>query len=214
MQRSAFLEGEGDAWFHRNLSTVSTSLADGKDPVMRIIESIRDPAPQAVLEVGCGSGHRAAAIAALTGAEVSGLDPSGQAVEHARSLGVVAQVGTADALPFATAQFDVVLFGFCLYLCDREDLFRIAAEADRVLKSSGWVIIHDFFSPRLVRRPYHHRPGLWSFKMDYRTLFDWHPLYTCLSHQVLHHVDHTLTDDIQDWTAVSLLRKCPVHDPS
>ena len=43
--------------------------------------------------------------------------------------------------------------------------------------------------------------------MDYRTLFSWHPSYTCLTHQVRHHVDQTYTDDSQEWVALSVYEK-------
>ncbi len=151
-------------------------------------------------------------IAERTGSKVYGVDPSEMAVAYARTLGVDARVGTAEALPFETDLFDVVLFGFCLYLCDRDDLFRIAGEADRVLGPQGWIVIHDFYSPAPIRRPYHHRSGLWSYKMDYRRMFDWHPDYSCLAHDVLHHVNQQFTDDESEWTAVSVMRKCQPRD--
>ena len=46
-------------------------------------------------------------------------------------------MGTADKLPFEDQSVDILVYGFCLYLCDREDMFNIAAEANRVIKSSG-----------------------------------------------------------------------------
>ena len=54
--------------------------------------------------------------------------------------------GAADQLYFESQTFDFVVFGFCLYLCDRDDLFEIAKEAHRVLKPTGWLVIHDFFA--------------------------------------------------------------------
>jgi SAM-dependent methyltransferase len=211
-QRDAFLRGEGDAWFLRNSAAVSRGVSDDDRIVatLRHISTISEI--RRVLEVGCGAGQRSAAIAAASTAKVSGIDPSVAAVSHARKLGVDAQVGTADALPFAAGEFDVVIFGFCLYLCDRDDLFRIAAEAHRVLATPGWLVIHDFFSISPVTRPYHHKEGLWSFKMDYRRLFDWHPSYVCLSHEVYHHLSDKPTDDAHEWVSVSLLRKLSGHD--
>lgn len=88
----------------------------------------------------------------------------------------------------------------------------LPAEADRVLARSGWVVIHDFFTTEPQRRPYHHVPGLWSFKMDYRRLFDWHPNYVCKSHRVIHHVSGEHTDELQEWVAVSVLRKFSADD--
>lgn len=211
-QRQAFLEGEGDAWFQRNIASVSSKDTEAKDPVLGMFESFPDIQFGHILEVGCGAGQRGAAIAERTGAVVHGIDPSAKAVAHARSLGVDAHVGTADALPFETGMFDLVLFGFCLYLCDRDDLFRIAGEADRVLGPQGWIIVHDFFSPAPIRRPYRHRSGLYSYKMDYRRLFDWHPDYVCLSHHVVHHNSQEFTDEVGEWTATSVLRKCQHRD--
>ena len=101
----------------------------------------------------------------------------------------------------------MVIFGFCLYLFDREYLFNIAGEADRVLNENAWLIIHDFYSERPVHNPYHHREGLYSYKMDYRKLFDWHPAYTCFSHLIQHHQKPVFTDSSDDWVATSLLRK-------
>jgi ubiquinone/menaquinone biosynthesis C-methylase UbiE len=136
-----------------------------------------------------------------------GIDPSERAVEHAVRRGVVAERGTAERLPFDDAQFDIVIFGFCLYLCDREDLFRIAYEADRVLRNPGWLVILDFYSPTPFRRDYHHRSGVFSYKMDYQTLFAWHPGYTSYSHKVHHHAQGGYTDDPTEWAATSVLRK-------
>jgi hypothetical protein len=76
----------------------------------------------------------------------------------------------------------------------------------------GWLLIHDFFTPGHEARPYHHRQGVLSFKMDYRRLFDWHPYYVCRSHDVHHHDTGALTDDVPEWVAVSVLRKTVSHE--
>ena len=110
-------------------------------------------------------------------------------------------------MPFGSDSFDIVIFGFCLYLCDREDLFRIAQEADRVLKKKSWLIINDFFSQTPTSSNYRHKAGLYSFKMDYRKLFDWHPAYTCFTHQLDHHNQSGFTDDTKEWVSTSVLRK-------
>jgi len=104
--------------------------------------------------------------------------------------------------------FDVVIFWFCLYLCDRKDLFIIAQEADRVLRKSSWLVINDFFSITPVRPDYHHKKGAYSFKMDYRKLFDWHRAYTCYSYRLYDHNNHSeFTDDKQEWVSISGLKK-------
>lgn len=160
-----------------------------------------------VLEVGCGEGTRLAWLKNNLNAHCYGIEPSAQAVAAACAKGINVQQGTADILPFDSQSFDIVIFGFCLYLCDREDLFRIASEADRVLRTLGWLMIMDFYSPVPQARTYHHRPGVQSYKMDYCSLFTWHPDYACMTHKVRHHGEANYTDTPDEWVAISVLRK-------
>ena len=208
-QKEIFLQSEGDAWFTRNQQGVAMRKLPDDDVLLR---EILDFCPEKtgglkVLEVGCGDGTRLAWLKNNLNADCYGIEPSAQAVAAARAKGINALQGTADMLPFDNQSFDIVIFGFCLYLCDREDLFRIASEADRVLRSPGWLMIMDFFSPIPRARTYHHRPGVLSYKMDYRTLFTWHPDYECMTHKIRHHGEESYTDDPEKWVAVSVLRK-------
>ena len=75
-----------------------------------------------------------------------GIDPSKKAIKIAQELGINAKVGTAEKLPFIDKEFDLIIFGFCLYLCDTNDLFKIAYEANRVSKVESWISIIDFWS--------------------------------------------------------------------
>ncbi len=210
-QKKIFLGGEADAWFERNHQALQTRVFDLSDPVIESVSNISKQSEYAgglkILEIGCGEANRLAWLAEHLGADVYGLEPSSKAVELAVKKGVHAEHGSADHLPFESGSFDVVIFGFCLYLCDREDLFRIAQEADRVLKKKSWLVINDFFSPTPVSSDYHHKQGVHSFKMDYRKLFDWHPAYTCYSHQLDDHDQRGFTDDTQEWVSTSVLRK-------
>lgn len=128
-------------------------------------------------------------------------------VEEARKKGVRAERGTADQLPFEAESFDIVIFGFCLYLCDREDLFQIVQETDRALKKEAWPVVGGFFSATPTKLAYHHKKGIYSFKMDCRKIFEWHPAYTCYSHKLNHHEKTEFTDVSQEWVAMSVLRK-------
>jgi len=208
-QKTTFLAHEGDAWFERNLAAVQRCPLPEGDQVLADLLLVKDHLPpgSAVLEVGCGPAVRLAWLADHWGFKCHGIDPSKKAVSHARHLGIDARVGTADRLPFQDASFELVIFGFCLYVCDREDLFRVAAEADRVLANPGWLVIQDFFSPVPVRRSYDHAPGLFSHKMDYASLFGWHPDYTVFAHRVTHHHEGIYTDDPGEWVSTTVLRK-------
>ena len=202
-QKDIFLESEADAWFERNQEAVARQDF-ARDPICRaLLELVGSALGQpslSILEVGCGSGLRLQWLAEHLGARVAGIEPSGKGVAEACARGVDARRGTAEALPWGDASFDVVLFGFCLYLCDPTDLFRIAAEADRVLKPRSWLVLHDFFAAGHVRRLYHHNPAVMSSKMDYRRLFDWHPAYTCYAHRLVAHGERGFSDDPQEWS--------------
>lgn len=212
MQKIIFLNEEGDAWFQRNHEVVQNRSTDRDDPVVDAINKLLPSVPNSgngarLLEIGCGEGKRLAWLAQNLLIDCHGVEPSALAVAAAKDAGVKAVRGTADVLRYERGMFDIVVFGFCLYLCDREDLFKIAQECDRVLKPEGWVVIQDFFAPTPIRRAYHHREGVFTYKMDYRKLFDWHPAYTCFAHELSHHASHEFTDDPQEWIALSVLRK-------
>jgi ubiquinone/menaquinone biosynthesis C-methylase UbiE len=84
---------------------------------------------------------------------------------------------TAERLPFARASFELVILGFCLYLVDREDLFAVAAEVERVLAPRGHVVVFDFLPDAPHKRRYAHAEGAFSFKMDHAQMFAWNPAY-------------------------------------
>ena len=181
-QKEVFLNGEGDAWCLRNAETVAR-INYANDPVVRAFKHI--------------------VSSPLCVPDRSGVST----LEIGCGEGVKAFQGTADSLQFPDNSFDIVIFGFCLYLCDRNDLFEIAREADRVLKPQGWLVINDFFSEVPIKRDYHHKPGMYSYKMDYRQLFTWHPYYTCFSHLVTSHGSWATTDEKQEWVSTSIIRK-------
>lgn len=212
-QKDIFLESEADAWFERNHRAINERDFATEDSVTQAIAVIIR-LPQYVergrikiLEVGCGEGCRLEWIARNLNADVFGIEPSAKAVGEAAGRGIKAQRGTADKLPYEDGVFDILIYGFCLYLCDREDLFRIASEANRVLKPDSWIVINDFFAPTPIKRGYRHRLGVYSYKMDYRKLFDWHPAFTCYAHRLSRHGLDSFTDDPQEWVATSVMRK-------
>jgi SAM-dependent methyltransferase len=193
-QRTIFLGGEGNAWYDRNHAAITKTHDEALhtpsvDPVLRAIHATK---PASVLEIGASNGWRLDVMRELWGCTVCGVEPSADAVAAAYP-DVDMCVGTADALPFDAASFDCVVFGFCLYLCDRADLPTIVSEADRVLKAGGLLVVYDFAPAIPATRDYHHRPGVTSFKCDHSTLWDG---YARVSREDLH-----------DECAVTVLRK-------
>lgn len=167
-QKDIFLLSEGNAYFHRNKNKYKTP-----DPVLDAISALKLK-PRSVLEIGCGDGWR---LGQLKGSSCFGIDPSLDATNYGtKKYGAHLMRGTAENIAAMSESFDAVIFGFCLYLCDREDLFKIAAEADRVLKDRGYLFIYDF-NQESEDVPYKHRDGVVSYKMNYGRMFDWHPSY-------------------------------------
>jgi len=210
-QKQLFLESEGDAWHHRNIGALAQKDYS-EDEIARVVADLCAAKQEIngkikILEVGCGAGGRLDWLARNAGSEVCGIEPSSEAVMQAAQLGIPVSKGTADDLPFESGTIDIIIYGFCLYLCDQQDLFQIAKEADRVLKDTAWVVIRDFYSTSSLRVPYHHKEGVSSHKMDYGKLFDWHPFYTRYSHRVSHHGLGEYTDDMGEWVATTILRK-------
>lgn len=172
-QAQAFVEGEGQQWLSRN----EDKLPVKDDPVLEAIDKLLVK-PMFVLEVGCANGWRLIELRKRYGCVCEGIDP-GINVRNACFIGdfVNLKHGTAEKLNYHKGMFDAVIYGFCLYLCDPEDLFRIAAEGDRVLADGGYLIIYDFYSPYAYSKPYKHKAGLFSHKMDFSKFWLCHPAY-------------------------------------
>lgn len=192
-QSAEFLAGEGDAWFSRNKSHLSEVATDpAADPVIIWLRQQKCRSA-ATLEIGCSNGWRLTALRDLVGGRACGVEPSAAAVADGlrRDPTLDLRRGTADRIPFDDHQFDLIVFGFCLYLCDRADLFQIAAEADRVLKPGGSIVIYDFDPAGPEVTPYRHLPGLSSYRLDYVKMFDWHPAYQAIGGFVCPHPGDT-----------------------
>jgi ubiquinone/menaquinone biosynthesis C-methylase UbiE len=210
-QKSEFLSGEGNQWYARNQMALSTP-----SPIrLRLVQSLVTHLPAQgrprVLEIGCADGANLVALAALRDIEAHGVEPSSVAVQDGRQRhpGLTLQVGSADTLPYGDDYFDMVVFGFCLYLIDRGLLFRCVAEADRVLRKGGTLVILDFDPPIPTSRPYVHRQGLMSFKMDHSRLFTAHPTYVLAEKHTLNHHGWHWHSDPGERIALWLLRKDP-----
>ncbi len=177
VQKRAFISEEGDRWFERNAAALENK-AD--DVVLSAIDKI-GLRPTRVLEIGCANGWRLRHLEKL-GAECYGVEPSAKAIAESGNPNLL--VGTADSLPFLDTDFDLVIFGFCLYLVDPALHFRAVAEADRVLQDRGVIAILDFIPPTHYFNDYSHRDGLRSHKMEFSKYFLASPAYSLVHREI------------------------------
>jgi SAM-dependent methyltransferase len=107
------------------------SIWAGRDPnpVDVAFDEVVALAPGRVLEVGCGTGNFAKRLVDA-GIEVAAIDQSERMVELTGELGVHAQVGDVQDIPFPDGGFDVAVANFMLYHVT--DLDRGLAELARV----------------------------------------------------------------------------------
>lgn len=173
-QKDIFLASEGDAWFARNCDRLGE-----RDLVSGLIETA-GLVPRRALEVGCSNGWRLSRLRRKYGCQVTGVEPSIEACTAAAANGITVLNRTAASLP--PLDFDLVIYGFCLYLTDPADWFEIVAEGDNVLAHGGHLIIHDFdmtdSHPFAVK--YQHRKGLLSYHVDFARFWLAHPHYRLL----------------------------------
>lgn len=167
-QARAFLAGEAKAWLERN----KDKLPVLDDPVLRAVEGLKIT-PQNILEIGCADGWRLDILKQKYKCAITGVDPGIQIPTERDDL----YRGTASILPPFRKVFDLIIYGWCLYLCDPEDYFTIAQQGDHYLSDGGYIIIYDFYSAVPHKRTYKHKKGLYSYKMDFANLWLWNPAY-------------------------------------
>ena len=116
---------------------------DNWHELLEAIATAGELAGRRVLDVGCGTGRLAAALADR-GSRVWGIDPSEEMLTQARkAVGrrVRLKVGRAEALPFKDRWFERAVLHLVVHLLDRPVAFR---ELARVLAPGGRAVVATF----------------------------------------------------------------------
>ncbi|WP_264553423.1 class I SAM-dependent methyltransferase [Flavobacterium sp. N2038] len=212
-QKESFLAYEANAWFDRNRAIIK-KYDSNKDRVITLIDEY-NLNPKKVLEIGSSAGYRINALKSrYKECEVYGIDPSEKAIEYGRRhfSDVNFIHGTADNLEsLENHSIDIVIVGFVFYVIDRDILFKVISEIDRVLKNGGILIIVDFFSEKSLKNVYEHINEFtaFSFKQNYEEIFTSSKLYYLLDKSTWNHTEKVLdaTDNYYDKYSISLLKK-------
>jgi ubiquinone/menaquinone biosynthesis C-methylase UbiE len=198
-QTEVFLQSEADSWFERNFSQHVKKDREHDLALQFLLK--QDLTNKSVVELGCADGWRLADLNKEFDCSCIGIEPSTKAVEVGQERygeEIRLLTGTAADTGLENNSADIVIAGFCLYLCDRSELFKIAYEIDRILKEGGLLLIVDFLPPFAYKNPYHHKEGLSSYKMDYSQMFVWNPEYTMMCLEVADLTNHIAGDNSPD----------------
>ncbi|MFY0642742.1 MAG: class I SAM-dependent methyltransferase [Bermanella sp.] len=206
-QKTVFSSSEGDSWFDRNKS-IDMSSRISEDLIIKEIERL-NLTDMNCLEIGCADGWRLNTLNIKFKFNCYGIDPSEKAIKSGESqyqnLNLIK--GTADNLPYKDNSMSIIIIGFCLYLCDRSDLFKIASEVNRVLVNNGIVVILDFYTETPYKNKYAHLDGVYSYKMDYEKMFSWNPEYQLISKSITSHNNDLIVDEKDERLMICALRK-------
>ena len=127
---------------------------------MKQFLSPAEPLPRG-LDVCCGTGLSSLALKELAG-KVLGVDISAEMLALApRGAGLTFCAASAESLPFADASFDILTVCQALHWLDRR---RFLAEARRVLRAGGWLVVYDDYMTGRMAESEGFRP--W-FKEEY-----------------------------------------------
>ena len=127
------------------------------EPVHRTVldlAAVEVPQPDAILDVGCGTGRLLRSAAArFPGAELVGVDPALQMVRQAMAAaGEESSIrfleASAEDLPFPDARFDLVFSTLTFH--HWSDQARAADEVARVLALGGRWLLADFVATGLL----------------------------------------------------------------
>jgi SAM-dependent methyltransferase len=142
------------SWMAGDFGQIARRLANGAED---FIARLNLQPGMNVLDVGCGTGNQSLP-AARTGATVTGVDISTNLLEQARqraaqeNLKIQFDEGDAEQLPYADAQFDVVLSMFGAMFAPRPE--RVIGEFKRVCRPGGLIAMANWTPDSFVGKSF------------------------------------------------------------
>lgn len=219
--REEMMSGEANAYFERNLSDGQIQVGMGCKLLDEFLAKIYSGGGGTfnVLEIGCCYGYNLIYLCKKYGFKGFGIEPSLKAVQYGeqiicseKEVSVVLKQGTADQLDFADNSFDIVIMAFCMFWVDRKYMMRAVSEADRVLKTGGYLASWDFDTRIPYRRLNVHNENVPTYKYDLANLFLGNPQYYLVEKRSFSHASDVFHKDIQERCALNILYKEQIGD--
>ncbi len=165
-----FTAADGDAYYARNKAALETAVE--RDWALRLIKR-NGLQPRFVFEVGCANGWRLAEIQRRHQSICTGMDISWEAIAagHRQWTELILVPASICDRFVGRACFNLVICSFVLHWVARDRLDAAIHNIDTALKPGGHLVLQDFDPPEPVDVPYHHRPGVFTYKRDYAALF-------------------------------------------
>ena len=169
-----------------------------------------------ILEIGCSYGYNLAKFCESFSCQCYGIEPSKEAVEDGnrryKDLPIQLTQGTGDLLPYEAESMDVVIMGFCMLWMERKDILQAYAQADRVLKTNGIMMVYDFDAKMPYLRDNIHNREVFTYKMDYAQPFMAFPNYYLMDKTVFCHMGNFFDKRIQERISLQILYKESLED--
>ncbi len=146
--------------------------ADKNHPVIKLFRSKKIQTKK-LLEIGCSTGFVLKRIKDITNANCYGIDPSRKAISEGKKIfkGINLYPGTLESSSLRKKKFDLIIFGFFLFLLPPKKILNLFKIVDDMLDNDGKIIIYDFHAKNLIRKKYKHKKGLFSYKWNFKNVF-------------------------------------------
>ncbi|HWF45064.1 MAG TPA: class I SAM-dependent methyltransferase [Candidatus Kapabacteria bacterium] len=124
--------------------------------IFQVAEYLRDAIPfERAIDIGCGTGLSTVALKQIA-SDVCGIDISPEMLRHAPPNDALTfLVASGEAIPFEDESFDLISLSQSFHWLDRSRFF---AEARRVLRPGGWIVIYDNYFSALMQENENFQP--------------------------------------------------------
>ena len=180
-------------------------IASNNHPVIKLINKVKIK-PKKVLEIGCSTGFVLKRIKDLLKAKCDGIDLSSKAIKEGKMLfkDINLYQGLFENSKLRKKKYDLIVFGFFLFLVKIEDILKIFYWANRSLNKNKFIIIYDFYNSKFVKKNYKHHNKIKVYRYDYKKIFLSLPNYKLVKKIKI------FDKNMNDYVEVSLLKKLPI----